>query len=103
MRRRSAAVRSGSPAPPAEAAAVASPTCGRRCSPAEPPMTVVVLQEAGFPTLDAAEIPRAALERALGAQARFVGVDGLAAALVEQPRALVLPYGSAFPAAAWPA
>ena len=60
----------------------------------------------GFPTLDAPVIPDAVLEAALAGLPvdRADTAAGLSARLAEPgTRALVLPYGSAFPLAAWPA
>ncbi|HYE05040.1 MAG TPA: cellulase family glycosylhydrolase [Planctomycetota bacterium] len=67
-------------------------------------MSVVILRESGFPTLDAAPVADGALEALARAhRGRFVTVADLPAALAQRPRLLVLPYGSAFPSAAWSA
>jgi hypothetical protein len=66
---------------------------------------VVVFWQPGFPTVDSQPVPRATLQRALdGMHPEFAGI-----AAIRAPQALlsadllVLPYGSAFPADAWPA
>lgn len=63
----------------------------------------VVFQEPGFPSADAANPDDAALRRAF-VDAAFVDAQHLSSAL-ENPEAdlLVMPYGSAYPEAAWPA
>src|SRR6266700_1328924 len=63
--------------------------------------STVVLSEPGFPSADAASPTAGALEGLLPG-ARFVSAEQLGA-LLEAPatRLLVLPYGSAFPEAAW--
>lgn len=63
----------------------------------------VLFYEEGFPSVDNAEISRAALVRSLASMHPiFVGLDSLS--LVLSPGdLLILPYGSAFPADAWPA
>ena len=61
--------------------------------------TVVFWQE-GFPTVASEPITRATLIQALGQDAVFVGIDGLRdPSAVANADLLVLPYGSAFPAA----
>ena len=61
--------------------------------------TVVFWQE-GFPTVASQPITRATLMQALGEDAVFVGVDGLRdPSALANADLLVLPYGSAFPAA----
>ena len=65
---------------------------------------VVVFSEPGFPTLESEPLSQATLRRALGGEAVFAGVGALWAGKVLRGAALlVLPYGSAFPAEAWPA
>ncbi|HSD26223.1 MAG TPA: hypothetical protein VLL75_02915, partial [Vicinamibacteria bacterium] len=66
---------------------------------------VVVFQEAGFPSIESEAPSRETLAEALqGKDVTYVGVEEL-----QKPEALsagdllVLPYGSAFPADAWPA
>ena len=69
-------------------------------SPANFPSTVV-FSEPGFPAADSATPPAGALEAALP-EARFVSAEQLGPALENvSTRLLVLPYGSAFPEAAW--
>src|SRR5215469_12139712 len=64
---------------------------------------VVVLREAGLPSVDSPVFPQSQLEKAL-AGARFVSAEQFASALSEPAtRLLVLPYGSAFPEQSWPA
>ncbi|ABF40146.1 hypothetical protein Acid345_1143 [Candidatus Koribacter versatilis Ellin345] len=66
-------------------------------------MTTVVLEEPGFPTADAAA-PDMARLHALISDAKFVVADQLVASLADRATTLlVLPYGSAFPEAVWPA
>lgn len=66
-------------------------------------MTIVLLREPGFPTVDAPAIAERDLDTALPGAIRCTAA-GLAAALGGSGRALlVLPYGSAFPIAAWDA
>jgi hypothetical protein len=64
---------------------------------------VVVFEEKGFPVADSAPVPAALLHRVFQG-ADFTGADRLARTL-QNPSAklLVLPYGSAFPEAQWPA
>lgn len=62
---------------------------------------VVAFQEEGFPTVDSAPVAREGL-RELIPDARWSSADELAAVLSEpSAKLLVLPYGSAFPEAAW--
>jgi hypothetical protein len=64
-------------------------------------VTMVVFEESGFPVADAVA-PSLSELHALLPGASFVGVDGLTAALSDSGTSLlVLPYGSAFPEAAW--
>lgn len=66
---------------------------------------VVVFQATGFPTVDAPEITAATLDSALaGLPTDRVGTaHDLETALAQRAtKVLVLPYGSAFPLAAWP-
>jgi hypothetical protein len=68
------------------------------------PRQVVVFWQPGFPTVDSQPIPEQTLRSALGADTQFVGLDALrTGAPLTHARLLVLPNGSAFPAAAWPA
>ncbi len=63
----------------------------------------VLLSEPGFPVADSTLVSDEALERGL-TDARRVSAAELAAALAdERTNLLVLPYGSAYPEAAWPA
>ena len=64
---------------------------------------IVVFQQAGFPTIDNEVIPQESITSALGAQTVSAGVEELKSGSgLKGARLLVLPYGSAFPAAAWP-
>ena len=70
------------------------------------PAQLAVFRSAGFPTVDAGEIPAAALDEALRGLpvAVFDSPAALASGLrVERADVLLLPYGSAFPLEAWPA
>lgn len=63
----------------------------------------VVFFDSGFPTADNGVIERSTLERALAPMnPQFVGLDSLSTILSARDL-LILPYGSAFPADAWPA
>lgn len=65
--------------------------------------STVVFEETGFPTVDTSAVPVAAVERAL-ADARAVNAAQLPEALADaHTTLLVMPYGSAYPEAAWPA
>ena len=69
------------------------------------PPRAALLRAAGFPTVDAPAIPSAVLDAALAGLAvdTFTSVDALRNGLrAEDHAVLVLPYGSAFPLAAWP-
>jgi hypothetical protein len=67
------------------------------------PSPVVVFAEENFPGADSA-VPDLAQLQALLPEARFTRADQLPAALSEAAaRLLVMPYGSAFPEAEWPA
>jgi hypothetical protein len=67
------------------------------------PSSVVVFAEENFPTVDTAAPDMAQLRAELPG-ARYSGADQLGPALAEgATRLLVMPYGSAFPEAAWPA
>ncbi|HTD23078.1 MAG TPA: hypothetical protein VK738_10515 [Terriglobales bacterium] len=69
---------------------------------AEPPSSVVVFSEAGFPAADSASPSPEQLEKILPA-ARLVSGEQLGTLLdTTTTRLLVLPYGSAFPEKAWP-
>jgi hypothetical protein len=58
---------------------------------------IVVLEEAGFPTVESRPVPRQVLERAIAPQ--FAGIDALGTSLAGADL-LVLPYGSAVPVSA---
>lgn len=74
----------------------AYPAFGQNASP------VVVLSEAGFPTVDTGAIPPDQLSKLIPG-ARIASVDQLKAELANaDTKLLVLPYGSAFPESAWP-
>lgn len=62
---------------------------------------VVVFAEAGFPAADSAA-PSPAQLKALLPEARMATAEQLPGALSGPTRLLVMPYGSAFPEAAWP-
>jgi hypothetical protein len=67
---------------------------------------VALFSAPGFPTIDAPAIPGAVLEEALAglSVARASTPEALASVLTAaDTRVLLLPYGSAFPLAAWPA
>jgi hypothetical protein len=68
---------------------------------AQSPAATVILWDGGFPAVDTAPATRAELAAALP-QAAFATAAELPEAL-SSARLLVLPYGSAFPEAAWPA
>jgi hypothetical protein len=71
---------------------------------ADSPRATVVFWQPGFPTIESLPIPEQTLRSALGADAQFVGLDKLrTGAPLTHARLLVLPNGSALPAAAWPA
>ena len=62
----------------------------------------VIFSEPGFPVADSSPMPGAALQRGFR-DATQVGLDQLSAALsTPETKLLVLPYGSAYPEAAWP-
>ena len=64
--------------------------------------SIIVLSEAGFPAADTAAPSQNQLKNIFPA-AHFVSVNQLETALnKDQPRLLVLPYGSAFPEQSWP-
>ena len=64
----------------------------------------VILQQTGFPTIDSEAIPAPILTDAFGSAATLVDVQRLRAAdTLGGAKLLILPYGSAFPAEAWPA
>ena len=70
-----------------------------------PPARVALFRAAGFPTVDAPPIPASVLERALAGLPvdTLSSVDALRSGLARREHVvLVLPYGSAFPLAAWP-
>lgn len=63
----------------------------------------IVFYQPGFPAVENGAVNRGAIEKALaGMRPEFVGVDSLSSVL-RAGDLLVLPYGSAFPAEAWPA
>ncbi|HXY24503.1 MAG TPA: hypothetical protein VEI73_07615 [Candidatus Acidoferrum sp.] len=65
--------------------------------------SIVVLREASFPTADSPAFSQQQLEQALPG-ARSASAEQLVSLLADaNTRLLVLPYGSAFPEAAWPA
>ncbi len=67
-------------------------------------MNIIVFWEDNFPCVDSTPVQRQALQQALaGHRVAFVETDRLAEALAETPDLLVLPYGAAFPKAAWTA
>jgi hypothetical protein len=71
-------------------------------SPAKPKFAVVVFWEDGFPAVDTAQPARGQLA-ALLPSAGFTPLAQLGDALkADEARLLVLPFGSAFPEAAWP-
>ena len=64
---------------------------------------MVVFQQPGFPTVDSEPISQATLTASLGGTPVFANVDQLRdGAVLKGAPLLVLPYGSAFPADAWP-
>lgn len=68
-----------------------------------PAQSTVIFSEPGFPTVDTGAVSPAAIERTLKG-ARTANAAQLPDALAEaQTRLLVLPYGSAYPEAAWTA
>ena len=63
----------------------------------------VVFSEAGFPSADSPVVSSEALHAAFS-NAEFAGAQQLASALGKpEANLLVMPYGSAYPEAAWPA
>ena len=69
-----------------------------------PATRTVVFAEPGFPTIDSEPVPQATLTAALGSGTIFANTAELRAGTVLQGASLlVMPYGSAVPAAAWPA
>ncbi|WP_158615365.1 beta-galactosidase [Acidipila sp. EB88] len=65
---------------------------------------VVVFQQPGFPIVQSEPVAQATLAAALGSNSTFATLDELQkGAVLEGASLLVMPYGSAFPAAAWPA
>jgi hypothetical protein len=66
---------------------------------------IVVFQEPGFPAIESQAPERLSLVESLaGLDVRFVGLEALASGeALSDADLLVLPYGSAFPADAWPA
>src|SRR5450432_140936 len=82
-------------------AALLAGTDSLTAQPAANLASTVVLSEPGLPSADSAAPPPGALEAALP-EARFASADQLDSILVNtSTRLLVLPYGSAFPEAAW--
>lgn len=66
-------------------------------------VSTVVFSEPGFPEADSTAVSQESLQKGFS-NARFVNVAQLGSALADaQTRLLVLPYGSAYPEAAWPA
>ncbi|MGI4829768.1 MAG: hypothetical protein ACRYFU_16465, partial [Janthinobacterium lividum] len=74
------------------------------CAPLLPAQTrVVVFEQPGFPTVDSEPIAHGVLAHSLGSSVGFVTVDQLqTGSELKEASLLVMPYGSAFPAAAWP-
>jgi truncated hemoglobin YjbI len=66
---------------------------------------VVIFWQDGFPTLESQPVPQETLRKALeGFQAEFANLDELnEPETLREAELLVLPYGSSFPADAWPA
>jgi hypothetical protein len=65
---------------------------------------VVVFSEPSFPVVDSQPVGTSTLKDALGADAVFAGIDGLAKGdALQGADLLVLPYGSAISTEAWPA
>jgi len=63
----------------------------------------VVFHQLGFPTIDSEPVPQAILATTLGGTPVFADVDQLRSGeVLKGASLLVLPYGSAFPADAWP-
>ena len=68
------------------------------------PRGAVVLSQPGFPTIDSEPVSQRALAAALGGDTVFLTLQQLrSGAALGKASLLVLPYGSAFPAEAWPA
>lgn len=74
-------------------------------TPAPAPASVVVFHEPGFPAIESVAPEPATLAASLdGMDVRFADLDALAdGAVLSGADLLVLPFGSAFPADAWPA
>ena len=65
---------------------------------------LVLFEQAGFPTVDSEPLPHAALAAALPGTPLIADLAKLRAGdVLKDATLLVLPYGSSFPAAAWPA
>jgi Beta-galactosidase len=63
----------------------------------------VVFQQPGFPTIDSEPLSQSTLSTALGGAPVFANVDRLRSGeVLKNATLLVFPYGSAFPADAWP-
>ncbi len=63
---------------------------------------IVVLQQPGFPSVDTQPLSQAALTSALGSPVFATVEDLRTGSALSGASLLVMPYGSAFPAAAWP-
>ncbi len=71
---------------------------------AQAPARTVVFWQPGFPSVQSQPVPEQVLKSALGPDTDFVGINNLRSGKsLEKARLLVLPNGSAVPAAAWPA
>lgn len=80
--------------------ALAAPLAGAQAAAGR----VVVFEQPGFPTVASEPISHATLTGALGGSPVFATVDELrTGSVLAGAGLLVMPYGSAFPAAAWPA
>ncbi len=72
--------------------------------PAHTVLHTVVFAQQGFPTIDSEPVPQSTLTAALGSGTVFADVAELrAGTALRGASLLVMPYGSAVPAAAWPA
>ncbi len=67
------------------------------------PAQTVIFHQAGFPTVESEELSQSTLTSAFGGNPTFVDVVQLRGGeALKTAKLLVLPYGSAFPADAWP-
>ena len=79
-------------------------TLGATAALAQPATHIVVFLQPGFPTVESEPVTQATLAGALGGSPAFATVDQLrSGSALDGASLLVLPYGSAFPASAWPA